>query len=167
MNYKNDGEHLDSEIVYDKLIVSEKGISSFLDLDRLNFTIISNNCVRGLIYKQLGFQYRTSFVGWFILPDGYYKITKDFRYYMEQELVFEEELISPSCTHEVYPLGHLGDIDIHFLHYKNLKSQCVTPGQEHLPELVIMPESLNNFDVMGWLKKEAMLSKYKLLRYRI
>ena len=63
MNYKNDGEHLDSEIVYDKLIVSEKGISSFLDLDRLNFTIISNNCVRGLIYKQLGFQYRTSFVG--------------------------------------------------------------------------------------------------------
>ena len=38
---------------------------------------------------------------------------------MEQELVFEEELISSSWTHEVYSLGYLGDIDIHFLHYKN------------------------------------------------
>ena len=142
---------------------------------------------------------------------------------MEQELVFEEELISPSWTHEVYPLGHLGDIDIHFLHYssieeartkwekrkkrinwdniyfkfdnkdsaseeilskmdnlpysnklilvnrpyKNLKSQCVIPGQEHLPELAIMSDPLNTFDVMEWLKKVAMLSKYKLLHYRI
>ena len=50
---------------------------------------------------------------------------------------------------------------------KNLKSQCVIPGQEHLPELAIMPDPLNTFDVMGWLKKEAMLSKYKLLHYRI
>lgn len=72
---------------------------------------------------------------------------------MKQELVFEEELISSSWTHEVYPLRYLGDIDIHFLHYKNLKSQCVTPGQEHLLELAIIPDPLNNFDVMGWLKK--------------
>ena len=206
---KNDGEHLDSEIVYHKLIAAEKGIFPFLDLERLDFTIISNNCVGGLIYKQLGFQYRTPFVGLFILPDDYYKLTKDFRYYMEQELVFEEELISSSWTHEVYPLGHLGDIDIHFLHYssieeartkwekrkkrinwdnlyfkfdnkdsaseeilnkmdnlpysnklilvnrpyKNLKSQCVIPGQEHLPELAIMSDPLNTFDIMAWLKK--------------
>ena len=128
---------------------------------------------------------------------------------MEQELVFEEELISSSWTHEVYPLGHLGDIDIHFLHYssieeartkwekrkkrinwdnlyfkfdnkdsaseeilskmdnlpysnklilvnrpyKNLKSQCVIPGQEHLPELAIMSDPLNTFDIIAWLKK--------------
>lgn len=34
-------------------------------------------------------------------------------------------------------------------------------------ELAIMPDPLNTFDVMGWLKKETMLSKFKLLRYRI
>ncbi|HEU6731117.1 TPA: DUF1919 domain-containing protein, partial [Streptococcus pneumoniae] len=96
---KNDGEYLDSDIVYHKLIAAEKGIFPFLELDRLDFTIISNNCVGGLIYRQLGFQYRTPFVGLFILPDDYYKLTKHFRYYMEQELVFEEELISPSWTH--------------------------------------------------------------------
>jgi len=28
-----------------------------------------------------------------------------------------------------------------------------------------MSDPLNTFDVMGWLKKEAMLSKYKLLYY--
>lgn len=39
------------------------------------------------------------------------------------------------------------------INYKNLKSQCVTPGQEHLPELAIMSDPLNTFDVMDWLKK--------------
>ena len=37
--------------------------------------------------------------------------------------------------------------------YKNLKSQCVIPGQEHLPELAIMSDPLNTFDIMAWLKK--------------
>jgi len=45
--------------------------------------------------------------------------------------------------------------------------KCLTPGQEHHPELAIMSDPLNTFDVMDWLKKEAILSKYKLLHYRI
>ena len=32
-------------------------------------------------------------------------------------------------------------------------SKCLTPGQEHLPELAIMSDPLNNFDVIAWLKK--------------
>ena len=36
------------------------------------------------------------------------------------------------------------------INYKSLKSQCVIPGQEHLPELVIMSDPLNTFDVMEW-----------------
>ncbi|EHZ19442.1 acetyl transferase domain protein [Streptococcus pneumoniae GA13224] len=51
--------------------------------------------------------------------------------------------------------------------YKNLKSQCVIPGQEHLPELAIMSDPLNTFDIMAWLKKVAMLFKCKLLRCSI
>ncbi|MDU3885426.1 MAG: acetyl transferase, partial [Streptococcus mitis] len=43
--------------------------------------------------------------------------------------------------------------------------QCVIPGQEHLPELAIMSDPLNTFDIMAWLKKVAMLFKYQLLRY--
>ena len=39
------------------------------------------------------------------------------------------------------------------INYKSLKSQCVTPGQEHLPELAIMSDPLNTFDIMAWLKK--------------
>ncbi|HHK6303554.1 TPA: acetyl transferase, partial [Streptococcus pneumoniae] len=27
------------------------------------------------------------------------------------------------------------------------------PGQEHLPELAIMSDPLNTFDIMAWLKK--------------
>jgi len=39
------------------------------------------------------------------------------------------------------------------INYKSLKSQCVIPGQEHLPELAIMSDPLNTFDIMAWLKK--------------
>ena len=42
---------------------------------------------------------------------------------------------------------------VFFYFDKNLKSQCVIPGQEHLPELAIMPDPLNTFDIMAWLKK--------------
>lgn len=42
--------------------------------------------------------------------------------------------------------------------YKNLKSQCVIPGQEHLPELAIMSDPLNTFDIMAWLKKRWQCS---------
>lgn len=115
------GATKESEIPYNKLIVAEKGIFPFLDLPSLDFTIISNNCVGGLIYKQFGLPYRTPFVGLFILPEDYYKLTKNFRYYMEQDIVFDEELLAPAWTHEVYPLGHLGDIEIHFLHYDSVE----------------------------------------------
>ena len=53
------------------------------------------------------------------------------------------------------------------INYKNLKSQCVIPDQEHLPELAIMSDPLNTFDAMEWLKKVAMLFKCKLLRCSI
>ena len=37
--------------------------------------------------------------------------------------------------------------------YKNLKSQCVIPGQEHLQEQAIMSDPLNTLDIIAWLKK--------------
>lgn len=54
------------------------------------------------------------------------------------------------------------------INYKNLKSQCVTPGQEHLSELAIMPDPLNTFDVMGWLKRWqcSLSTSYCTIEYK-
>ena len=89
---KNEGAIKEAKRLYQMLITAENGIFPFLDLESLDFTIISNNCVGGLIYKQMGLPYTTPFVGLFILPEDYYRLTKDIRTYLELPIVFDDEL---------------------------------------------------------------------------
>ena len=70
-------------------------------------------------------------------------------------------------TSQVSVISRGGSLNAPFL-FKNFKKdyphsrlrlaifyfpKCLTPGQEHLSELAIMPDPLNTFDVMDWLKK--------------
>lgn len=118
---KNEGAIKESNRVYQMLITAENGIFPFLDLLSLDFTIISNNCVGGLIYKQMGLPYTTPFVGLFILPEDYYRLTKDIRSYLELPIVFDEELKLFQLGQYFYPVGHLGDVTLHFLHYESVE----------------------------------------------
>lgn len=115
---KSEGAIDESKRVYQMLVTAERGIIPLLDLPSTNFTIISDNCIAGVIYQQLGLPYLTPFVGLFILPEDYYKLTKNLYYYMSQEILFDEELAWFSKGNYYYPVGHLGDVTIHFLHYK-------------------------------------------------
>ena len=99
------------------LIAAEQGIFPYLDLKNPSFTIISNNCWGGYAYQQLGLEYQTPFVGLFILPEDYYKLTKNLAYYMEQDLVFDDQLAYFDKNGHFYPVGHLADVTLHFLHY--------------------------------------------------
>ena len=118
---KNEGAIKESNRVYQMLITAENGIFPFLDLSSLDFTISSNNCVGGLIYKQMGLPYKTPFVALFILPEDYYRLTKDIRTYLELPIVFDEELKLFEPSQSFYPVGHLGDVTLHFLHYKSIE----------------------------------------------
>lgn len=94
-----------------------------------NFTIISNNCWGGWVYRFFGLPYQSPTIGLFFLSDDYLKFINNLKEYLGKELVF----IKPEEANKAervkayvkafgkYPIGRLGDIDIHFLHYDSEK----------------------------------------------
>lgn len=90
------------------------------------FTIISNNCFAGWVYRIYNLPYQTPTAGLFIMPKCYLKLIKNLKYYMEKDIVFisEEESIYKEYLRQnlekfgQYPIGKIDDIEIHFLHYK-------------------------------------------------
>lgn len=94
-----------------------------------NFTIISNNCWGGWVYRYFKQPYNSPTVGLFFLSKDYIKFVSDLRRYMEAELVFikpEEANQKDEAAQYIekwgqYPIGRLIDVDVHFLHSKNEK----------------------------------------------
>lgn len=82
-------------------------------LKNKDFTLISSNCNGCLILHDLGLKYNSPFVNLFICADDYIKLLQNFTYYMSKELTFVQN------EHGAYPLALLGDVFIHFVHYKN------------------------------------------------
>ncbi len=94
-----------------------------LKLDRFiyknkDFVVISNNCWGAEIYKRLGLEYNTPFVGLYIYGPDYVKLLENFDSYMKMELLFVEKSKWLESTVS-YPIGTLKDVEVHFLHYKD------------------------------------------------
>lgn len=85
------------------------------------FTIISNNCWGAHVYQRLGIPYQTPFVGLFVPPDDYLRMLGDLRSYLAQPLGFiptsHHAYTAAFRVDHAYPIGVLGDVEIHFLHY--------------------------------------------------
>lgn len=95
-----------------------------------NFSIISNNCYAGWVYRNFNLPYKTPTVGLFIMPDDYIKLINNLKYYfLECDLKFidcnnskyKDYLKYKDERFGSYPIGLLDDIEIHFLHYANEK----------------------------------------------
>lgn len=76
-------------------------------------SFISQNCIGGVLYHDLGLQFLSPTINTFIPEPGFVKMVLNLRYYMEQELVMR--------WGEEYPIGQLGDVEIHFMHYGTCK----------------------------------------------
>lgn len=87
-----------------------------------DFSIISNDCVAGGMYRKLGISYNTPTVGLFFFAEDYIKFLENFRHYIKQPLTFAQKSRYPEVDLleiKNYPVGLLGDdIEIHFMHYK-------------------------------------------------
>lgn len=90
-----------------------------------NFTIISNNCWGGLVSRDFNFQYKSPFVGLFIMTPDFIKLIKNLEYYMEQNLEFvaesKFEQVNLQRKTSYFPIAMLGDVEIDFQHYKSEK----------------------------------------------
>lgn len=98
-------------------------------LKKKKFTIISNNCWGGYIYRCFNLQYQSPTVGLFIMPDDYIRFINNLEHYINDcKLKFikpeESKHYKELKGHEhfgEYPIGILDDVEICFMHYKTEK----------------------------------------------
>ncbi len=98
-----------------------------LSLKDKNFTIISNNCWAGHVYRYYGLGYNTPTIGLFFFSKDYIRFVKNLKYYIENDLEiisvnqsnYYEELVQRG--HLNCPIGRIDDIEIVFLHYSSNK----------------------------------------------
>jgi uncharacterized protein (DUF1919 family)/GT2 family glycosyltransferase len=89
-----------------------------------DFSIIGNNCFAGGMYHKFGLPYNTPTIWTYIYPDDYLKFLENLDWYLKQPLTFKKETAHEMAhlyyekTKRRYPIGVLGDIEIHFMHYK-------------------------------------------------
>lgn len=81
------------------------------------FVIISNNCWGAEIYKDFNKQFNTPFIGLFLYAQDYIKLLENFDHYLSLPLEFSNS--SKWINSFNYPLGLLGDVELHFLHYES------------------------------------------------
>lgn len=76
-------------------------------------TIISQNCIGGVIYHDLGMQFLSPTINLFFKEPDFVRFVLNLEHYMacELEMRWEEE----------YPVGRLEDIEIHFMHYETCR----------------------------------------------
>lgn len=79
-------------------------------LKHINPTIISNNCVGGVISHDLGQRFCSPTVNLYFRAADYIKFIKNLRYYLSLDPEMEETDLS-------YPVGRLDDIKVYFMHY--------------------------------------------------
>lgn len=96
------------------------------------FTIISNNCWGGHVYRFFGLPYNSPTIGLFFFAHDFIKFVQDLKGYLSKELKFIALEESRYCvTLKEYggeciecPIALCGDIEIIFMHYK-------TPEEAH------------------------------------
>ena len=95
-------------------------------LKKKHFTIISNNCWGGYVYRLFDLGYQSPTVGLFIMPDDYLRFINNLEYYINDCTL---SFIKPEESHNYkelqshrefgsYPIGVLDDVEICFMHYK-------------------------------------------------
>jgi uncharacterized protein (DUF1919 family) len=88
-----------------------------------NFTIISNNCWGGIIYKYFGIRFQTPTVGMYFFADEYLKMLSDLRCYLQKKMIVTDytkskykDILEERGQHPL--IGMLGDVEFVLLHYK-------------------------------------------------
>lgn len=80
-----------------------------------NFTILSNNCIGALISHDLGERFLTPTVNLFLSTEDFVKFVENLDYYLGLEVV---EKTNKKVS---YPVGLLGDLELHFVHYHDIE----------------------------------------------
>lgn len=81
-------------------------------LQNHDFTILSSNCIGGIIYHELGCNFLSPTINLRFDSKDFIKFILNLDYYLTQELVFFQG--EEDCPH-----AYLGDIVVYFVHYRS------------------------------------------------
>lgn len=84
-------------------------------LQNKRVTILSSNCLGGLLYHELGLQFLSPTINVRFSSKDFVKFVLNIRHYLQLE--FEEE----KDNELPYPVGRLGDITVYFVHYSSFE----------------------------------------------
>lgn len=79
-------------------------------LENRDFTLITSNCIGGIIYHELGLEFKSPTINLMITTDEFAEFVLDLPGYLDKKLRFIE-------SQENYPVAMLGDVKISFTHY--------------------------------------------------
>lgn len=90
-----------------------------------DFTLLSNNCFGGFVYRRYGLPYGTPTAGLFFMPDDFLRLLGDVKGYMGAELEFVSPYATPhwsslsdqQATYGQYPVAKIKDVYVYFMHY--------------------------------------------------
>lgn len=80
-------------------------------------SIISSNCIGGVISHELGLRFESPTVNLFFYPDSYIEYISHLEEYSKKELI--EIKGTKDVTYPIGQLGEEGKVVIHFMHYQS------------------------------------------------
>lgn len=93
------------------------------NLKNKDFTIISANCIGGVIYHDLGLRFDSPTINLWFMAQDFLRFIKNLRYYLSLDNLMEDV---EETKKNNYPVGTLGKgkkrIKIYFMHYPDFKT---------------------------------------------
>lgn len=149
--------------VFNKKNYSKRDIELLKDK---NFVIVCDNCWAGSVYQWLQRPYNSPFISIGFYGDCYIKLLSNFDHYMSLPLKFVTE--SKYKNRDItYPLALLGDIELHFTHYKT-EEEAKTKWTRRTARMLEETNKDNYIFMMSdaWYAKEKNFEDFGKLPYK-
>lgn len=111
-----------------------------------DFSIISQNCIGGVFYHDIGMEFLSPTINLFFKGADFVRFVRNLTYYigLELEMRWEEE----------YPAGTLDDISIYFMHYRTCREAKEAWDKRkkriNWEKIVIIATDMEGFDEDAW-----------------
>lgn len=112
------------------------------------FSIISQNCIGGVLYHDMGLKFLSPTVNLFFKEPDFVRFVQNLEYYMglKLEMRWEEE----------YPVGSLGDVSIYFMHYRTCREakESWEKRKERIiwDKILVLATDMAGFDDKTWIE---------------
>lgn len=132
-----------------------------------DFTLIAQNCIGGVIYADLGLEFKTPTINMFIEDENFVKLCENFAYYMSLEPEpLTDHYVDPIDNKIVYPKIKIGDIEVCCLHYKNceesMKAWNRRSSRVNLDNIYVIANTWNLHDRTDLIERLVKL-QYKTI----